>query len=101
MTGAKLSRGVGHKTVIWNDQCKPKHFKDAFLDFKGFFFKRTGISWDDRYDNLPYNPSNFKYHAPPLGRPIGVLPEERTSPNSTFARRLKKSLTIPSMLPRV
>lgn len=80
MVGAKLSRGPGRPISYWRDECHPKIFKDAFNDFKGFFFKKTGINWDDRCDGLPHDPSNFFYIAPTLGRPVGLLPVGKSPP---------------------
>ena len=73
MVGAKLT-SPGRPAALWRDECKPKCFDVAFRDFQAFFFRITGIAWDDRCDGLLHNENKFKYHAPLLGRPVGALP---------------------------
>lgn len=56
-------------------------FNVAFKDFQKFFKNITGIAWDDRCDGLPHDPKKFKYHAPLLGRPVGLLPMGKNPPS--------------------
>ena len=80
MSGAKYSRGPGHKVTFWRDECRAKVFKDAFADFKKFFHEKTAWHWDKRCDGLPYDPTNFRYELPPFSRPIGALPHGKKAP---------------------
>jgi hypothetical protein len=79
MVGAKLT-SPGRPASYWRTECHPKLFNAAFRDFQNFFYRTTGIAWDDRCDGLPHDENKFKYHAPMLGRPVGALPEGRKPP---------------------
>lgn len=79
MAGAKLT-SPGRKPSFWRTECHPKRFWDAYGDFKGWFKNITGRDWDDRLQNIPYDPQKFRYAAPKFGRPVGALPPEKLPP---------------------
>lgn len=52
-------------------------FDAAFAVFKSFFYSRTGVQWDQRYDNVEPDSSacKFIFRKPEReGMPLGVLP---------------------------
>ncbi|TGO84184.1 hypothetical protein BPOR_0538g00050 [Botrytis porri] len=82
MAGAKLTTTYQIPSYLRED-CRPKVFADAFLDFKNIFKSKTGIEWDDRYEPLPENhPKDlFQFQRPTLSRPMGMLPSWRKAPS--------------------
>ncbi|KAF7888068.1 uncharacterized protein EAF02_002609 [Botrytis sinoallii] len=82
MAGAKLTTAYQSPSYLRED-CRPKIFADAFLDFKNIFKSKTGIEWDDRYEPLLENhPGDlFRFQRPTLGRPMGMLPSWRKAPS--------------------
>jgi hypothetical protein len=99
MAGAKLT-SPGRPASYWRTECHAKIFRDAYYDFMAFFKKITGIDWDNRLDNIPYDPNKFKYMPPVLGRPVGSLPhekrhllEERNAAAEKAAEEAEKAVT--------
>lgn len=80
MAGAKLT-SPGRKASYWRTECHPKRFWEAFRDFTGWFKNITGVEWDNRLDNVPYDPEKFRYTPPKLGRPVGALPPGKLPPS--------------------
>ena len=76
MAGAKLT-SPGRPASYWRTECHPKVFRDAYRDFIGWFKHVTGIEWDNRLDNLPFDPDKFRYTPPDPSRPVGSLPYEK------------------------
>ncbi|KAI1340485.1 hypothetical protein F5Y15DRAFT_422939 [Xylariaceae sp. FL0016] len=52
----------------------PKQFNEAFTEFKRFFRKKTGITWEKRIEEQgKMDCSRFHYAPPTGGKPIGLL----------------------------
>ncbi|RDW68403.1 hypothetical protein BP5796_09060 [Coleophoma crateriformis] len=74
MCGAMLSR-PHRPNIYYREDCHPKYFHEAFADFKKFFERKTGVAWDDRLEGKKAGDDKFVWTPPPLGRPVGLLPE--------------------------
>jgi hypothetical protein len=74
MAGAKFSKGNGttaHYPIP--DLRFPKHFQEAFDDFRKFFKDKTQIDWDERCNGIKCGEDAFIY-LPCWGKPLGHLP---------------------------
>jgi hypothetical protein len=55
-------------------------FSQAFFHFKDFFYKKTGIHWDQRLEGIKMGEEFFVYTPPVLGRPVGWVCEGYVRP---------------------
>jgi hypothetical protein len=55
-------------------------FSQAFSHFKDFFYKKTGIHWDQRLEGIKMGEEFFVYTPPVLGRPVGWVREGYVRP---------------------
>ncbi|KAI1772414.1 hypothetical protein F4818DRAFT_444239 [Hypoxylon cercidicola] len=72
------------RPIIYRPHETPGLLKRGLDEFKSFFYKKTGIHWDERISKQGTMPADkFQYQPPTGGKPVGLVSELETDIKTT------------------